>query len=127
MVTLTKAMTYREALGGVIEGIQENHRIIDACFRGDITGRNERWIQCVYVILGKAENGSVVIRKAIYQLTMMPANADPRGDAERCMAELESKNADTLADGSIMRYTESAYYEVGERGANILAIHEYKE
>ena len=127
MVTLTKAMTYREALGGVIEGIQENHRIIDACFRGDITGRNERWIQCVYVILGKAENGSVVIRKAIYQLTMMPANADPRGDAERCMAELESKNADTLADGRMMVYAECALYEVTAKGANILTIHEYKE
>ena len=127
MVTLTKAMTYREALGGVIEGIQENHRIIDACFRGDITGRNERWIQCVYAILGRTMDGRIVLRKTLNQMALMPFNACPRADAERCMEACRTRGADILADGRMMVYAECALYEVTAKGANILAIHEYKE
>ena len=127
MVTLTKATTYNEALSEPVEWIRENHRMVDSCFRNDFSGGSERWIQCYYVILGKAMDGRIVFRKALSQMAKMPANADPRGDAERCMAELKDKNIDTLADGNLVRFVECALYEVTARGANILTIHEYKE
>ena len=127
MVVITKATTYNEALGEIVGCIAENNDWMNKCFNGDISGRNERTIQRVYAILGRTVDGRIVLRKTLNQMVLMPFNADPRADAERCMEACRTRGADILADGRMMVYAECALYEVSAKGANILTIHEYKE